>query len=288
MAHAARDRLSRRDGGAERSRRDGRSPVRHPRCARRCPDDWRARWTLIADGIGDARRRRGHRASSVATSPAPRSLCLTTTVLGAGVRAAHARWRLRPGDTVYVTGRLGGPGARRQLLEQRRTPARAHRERFAHPSRECARRSGSRTHGATAAIDISDGLARRSRALAPRSDVGIDVDLALVPLLARRGSTAAPPRRAAKSTSSSSRCASVVRHARRSSGRFGIPLTAHRPAAPAVERGCSLRHGASALRSLRGTITFLGDADSSSSLSTRLVMTALARADGHHRAPAPA
>lgn len=87
----------------------------------------------------------------------------------------------RPGDGVWVTGALGGPGAALQALQKGERPAAVHRARFAHPLPRIAAGQWLAEHGATAMIDVSDGLAADLGHLAAASRVGITVAGDLVP-----------------------------------------------------------------------------------------------------------
>ena len=88
----------------------------------------------------------------------------------------------RPGDLVGVTGELGGSEAGRRLLA-----AGEHRARRSSWRDICGRSRGSRAGlrwpraGATAMIDLSDGLATDARHVAERSGVAIVVRLDDVP-----------------------------------------------------------------------------------------------------------
>lgn len=146
------------------------------------PREWREHAEELGEGIADA----------AAVSRAPivggdlsggAHLALAITVLGA-VRHAMPRSGARPGDRVYVTGTLGGAGIALKALTSGDKPAADALDRFARPvprineSRWLARR------GATAAIDISDGLGADLAHVAAASGVGIALRAESVPLFA--------------------------------------------------------------------------------------------------------
>jgi thiamine-monophosphate kinase len=118
-------------------------------------------------------------------------LMVSVTVIGwaddAG--AVVGRDGARPGDLVAVTGELGGAGAGLALIEGRATGAglpgsvRAElRRRYARPEPRIAAGQALSEHGATALIDVSDGLATDARHLALASGVRIELDLDRLPL----------------------------------------------------------------------------------------------------------
>jgi thiamine-monophosphate kinase len=88
------------------------------------------------------------------------------------------------GDVVYVTGRFGGPAAAVTAWRAGREPDPAARARFAGPVPRCREGRWLAAHGATAAVDVADGLVSDLDHLAAASAVRIAIDLEQVPRLA--------------------------------------------------------------------------------------------------------
>lgn len=139
---------------------------------------WLQHLDEIADGIGDAVSFCGTTILGGNLS-ASSELSITTTVLGSAF-APLARSGAKPGDRVYVTGRLGGVGDALAKLAAGQS-AGPHRDRLAHPVPRLAESLWLADRGATAAIDISDGLAADARHLATASGVELRIDGARVP-----------------------------------------------------------------------------------------------------------
>jgi thiamine-monophosphate kinase len=142
------------------------------------PREWLDRLDAIADGIGDAVSR-SDTAILGGNLSAASELSITTTVLGSAFEPL-TRSGAKPGDRVYVTGRLGGVGAALRELGETAS-ATTHRARFARPVPRIAEARWLADAGASAAIDISDGLAADARHLAAASGVELALDGATIP-----------------------------------------------------------------------------------------------------------
>jgi thiamine-monophosphate kinase len=120
---------------------------------------------------------------------------VAVTVFGHADPAPLSRVGARPGDGVYVTGALGG--ARAGLLDwlDGRAPSTAGRFAFARPQPRLAAARWLATQGATAMMDISDGLGGDARHLAAASGVRLELELERLPIhpsvhaVARRAGT---------------------------------------------------------------------------------------------------
>ena len=109
--------------------------------------------------------------------------CLTIAVTVAGTAAKPLmRSGARPGDTLWVTGQLGGPALALAAWREGRQPTPEARARFARPVPRILEAQWLARAGATAGIDISDGLGGDAAHLAAASSVRITIDADLVPL----------------------------------------------------------------------------------------------------------
>lgn len=87
----------------------------------------------------------------------------------------------RPGDGVWVTGRLGGAGLALRKFRAGAKPPAVLRRRFARPEPRIAAGLWLARHGARAMIDISDGLAADAGQLAAASRIALEIELDRVP-----------------------------------------------------------------------------------------------------------
>ncbi|HKP30919.1 MAG TPA: thiamine-phosphate kinase, partial [Gemmatimonadales bacterium] len=105
----------------------------------------------------------------------------TITVLGRAARPLRRRGA-RAGDGLWVTGLLGGARAAVQSWLAGGEPRREARAAFAHPSPRIAAGTWLADAGATAMMDLSDGLAGDAGHLAAASGVALEIELARLPV----------------------------------------------------------------------------------------------------------
>jgi thiamine-monophosphate kinase len=143
------------------------------------PNADREKVTALAAGIREA--------ASASLCPilggdltAGNTLSLTITALGSAVKPL-SRSRAKVGDRVYVTGLLGGPAAAVRAWLGGKKPNGQDRARFAHPIPRIEAARALAAGGATALIDISDGLVGDLAHIAAASGIRVEVDLERLP-----------------------------------------------------------------------------------------------------------
>jgi thiamine-monophosphate kinase len=143
------------------------------------PESWRNDMGEIAEGIGEA--------ASLVGAPivggdltGGRELSIAVTVLGSAV-APLQRGGARIGDRICVTGTLGGPARAIAALAAGDVPDAQSRHRFAHPTPRIREAKWLADRGATAAIDVSDGIVADAGHIAAASGVTIGIDLEKIP-----------------------------------------------------------------------------------------------------------
>jgi thiamine-monophosphate kinase len=184
------------------------------------PEGWREQLFTIAEGIGDASHA-FHAPITGGNLTNGTELSLTVTVLGHAARAL-GRNGVRAGDLLYVTGLLGGPESALSSWETGDTPRVDYRARFAQPTPRIQEALWLAAHGATAAIDISDGLLADAGHLAAASAVDVHIELDAIPVM-----TSVSPADAARSGEeyelAVTSTAAFDEHA--FAREFGVPLT---------------------------------------------------------------
>ena len=147
------------------------------------PLRWRSELPALAEGIGAACERFGIPIVGGNLSAAG-ELSITSTVIG-GAAEPVTRDGARPGDAVYVTGRLGGPYSALAALMRGDAPDPAARERLVHAAPRLDEARWLAERGARAMIDISDGLAADAGHLAAASEVRVVIETERIPAFGR-------------------------------------------------------------------------------------------------------
>jgi thiamine-monophosphate kinase len=144
------------------------------------PEWWRSFVDPIGEGIREAAAESNVRVvgGDMASGPV---LSLGVTVIGSAKKVLK-RSGAKVGDAVYVTGWLGGPALALSAFEKRFVPDGRVRERFARPTARIKEGIWLAEHGASAAIDISDGLVADLSHIAAASRVHLGIDIERLPL----------------------------------------------------------------------------------------------------------
>lgn len=144
------------------------------------PPSWEPELGAIADGIGEQVQRAGARIVGGNLSRGP-VLAISLTVIGRAERPVP-RAGAQVGDLVVVTGTLGGPGAALDAWLRGGEPGEWARARFAAPLPRLVEGQLLAANGATAMLDISDGLAADARHLGAASGVTLQIDPSKLPV----------------------------------------------------------------------------------------------------------
>jgi thiamine-monophosphate kinase len=206
-------------------------------------EQWRAHAEQLADGFGSAARELG---APIVGGDLTRGseLVIGVTVLGS-VEHALARSGARAGDALWVTGCLGGPLLALRALESGAPPAPEHRERFAHPVPRLREARWLAAHGATAAIDLSDGIAADASHVAVASGARIVLQLDRLPLIT--GATAGDAAASGEEYELIVAAPGTL-DARAFEREFGVPITAVGRVEAAVPGGAGVETYDGALR----------------------------------------
>jgi thiamine-monophosphate kinase len=138
--------------------------------------------TALQRGAEEAARRVGAALVGGDLSRSPGPLVLDVVVLGTASRPV-LRSGARPGDELWVTGRLGASGAAVRLLERGERVSGALRDAYARPVPRVGEALWLQERSLLgAAIDLSDGLASDARHLAAASSVCLVLEAGRIPL----------------------------------------------------------------------------------------------------------
>ncbi len=135
----------------------------------------------IMDGVGDAATAVGAQVWGGDLVRAT-AVVLDVMVVGRFVGSPLRRSGAGVGDILLVTGSLGGPAAALEAWGSGREPDRSARDRFARPSARVPEGRWLRDRGASAMIDLSDGLVADAGHLSSASGIACIVELERVPI----------------------------------------------------------------------------------------------------------
>jgi thiamine-monophosphate kinase len=139
-----------------------------------------ADFEAVSRGIGDAVAAAGGLVLGGDLSTAPVWI-VAITVVGRTERPVR-RSGARPGDGLWVTGKVGGAGAAVTLWKAGAQPDPQSRTAFVHPVARIREGEWLARHRATAMMDLSDGLAGDAWHLAAASGVRLEIRLDDLPL----------------------------------------------------------------------------------------------------------
>ncbi len=145
------------------------------------PDLDEAGLIAVMSGVGEAAQSAGCLVLGGDLSSGP-SLALTVTVFGYARPTPMSRRGAQPGDGIYVTGALGGARAALHDWLDGETPSAAARMAFARPQPRILAGQWLAAQGATAMMDLSDGLGGDAAHLAAASGVGLRLILERCPI----------------------------------------------------------------------------------------------------------
>lgn len=144
-------------------------------------DQWLDELGALAEGIAQSASAAG---APIVGGDLTRGDRLTITVTVVGSTAVPLRRvGAQPGDSLWITGQLGGPALAIAAWSEGRQPTPEARARFARPVPRIREAQWLAAAGATAGIDISDGLGGDAAHLAAASGVRIAINADAVPLV---------------------------------------------------------------------------------------------------------